>query len=273
MTQNPLPPSGPPLKLEYLKGFSFFYRDANFTNNLLLGSVHMLIPIVGPIVLLGWYCEIIQRLVRRHPRPIPKLDFGDFTHYLGRGLVPFVVQLIVTLPLMIAIYAAFFLGAFAVALLARQGIQDYTLIGIGLIGGIAAFFLIILPASVFIFTMATFAELTEDFGQSLNFSLIMGYAKRNWKAIVTAQLVFIPITMLMMVAGVAMCFLGIYLVTVFVNFAYLHLRWQIYELNLQQGGPSLVLKAQQILPSEQRAAMPPQAPASPPPPPPPAPPA
>jgi hypothetical protein len=213
----------------------------------------MLIPIVGPIVLMGWHCEIIQRLVRRHPHPIPKLDFGDFGHYLGRGVVPFLVSFLVSLPMIIALYILIFAVAFGIAVLAQQNVQDFTLIGLGLIGGLAALFLIIIPACILINSFVTFAELTEDFGQSLGFSRVWAYAKRNWKVIFTAQLVFIPISFGMMVAGMAMCYFGIFPAAVMINIAYVNLHWQIYEYDLSRGGPPLPVKYHPILPSEQRA--------------------
>jgi hypothetical protein len=58
------------------------------------------VPVVGPIALSGWMCEVHQRRVRRHPTPVPKIDFGDFGEYIKRGLHVFLVQLVITMPLM-----------------------------------------------------------------------------------------------------------------------------------------------------------------------------
>ena len=77
----------------------FVFEDDEWKTNVLIGTVLTLIPVIGPIVLAGWLCEIHQRLVRGHPRTAPKLDFSDLGHYLGRGVWPFLVQLVMSLPL------------------------------------------------------------------------------------------------------------------------------------------------------------------------------
>ncbi len=254
MAETPLP-AAPRIEIEYLKGFPFFWRDPGFKNNILLGSIHMLIPIVGPIVLMGWYCEIIQRLVRRHSRPIPRLDFSDFGHYLGRGVIPFVVSFLTTLPMVIVVYFGVFVFIMILAVLGEQGlVQDFVLLGIGATGGILIFFGLILPATVLINAFLTFAEITEDFGQSMNFSRAWGYAKRNWKKIITAQLVFIPVAIGGFILGMLACYFGIFPVSLMINLAFLYVRWQIYEYDLSRGGPPLPMKPERPIPSEQRVA-------------------
>jgi hypothetical protein len=86
---------GPDARPSVLEALRFPFQGPDWTHNLLLGSVFALIPLVGVLALQGWMCEVIQRLERSHPQPVPKLDFKDFGHYLGRGVAPFVVGLVV----------------------------------------------------------------------------------------------------------------------------------------------------------------------------------
>ena len=78
--ENTIPPAGSPIPppptppaegLQFVAAFRFLFDQPNALLNILLAAVMQIIPIVGPIVLMGWYCEIIQRLIKRHPMPIP----------------------------------------------------------------------------------------------------------------------------------------------------------------------------------------------------------
>ncbi|PMX74198.1 hypothetical protein, partial [Pseudomonas sp. GW456-12-1-14-LB2] len=79
-TEAPEPPG---TSIRYGEALRFAFRAEKPWMNILVMTVFALIPVAGPIALGGWHCEIMQRLVRRHPTPIPTLEFSDFTHYLS----------------------------------------------------------------------------------------------------------------------------------------------------------------------------------------------
>ncbi len=251
-------------KIEYLRGFKAFFKDANFGNNILIGSVHAIIPIVGPIVLMGWGCEIMQRLSRNHPQPIPKLDFADFTHYLSRGVVPFLVAFIAQLILSVFIYIFMFAGIIGFGAIVgnmSEGSDIAPLFGI-------VFFLIMLlvglvitiPALILSTSLQTFAELTEDFSRSFNFSFLKNYVKLTWKKAFLAHLIYIPIGFLLGVIGIMTCYIGLFPAIVLLTSGMLYVRWQIYAYYLSLGQTPLEAKAPVALPSEQKAVVPPAPP-------------
>src|SRR5690348_1752019 len=112
--------------MRYWQSYRFVFNHPNWSSNLLLASVCLLIPVVGQIVLIGYLFEVIDVLLRRQPAtssgtvdetgeealdaqvmdalpadddlivsPYPEFNFSRFSEYLMRGVWPFLVQFIV----------------------------------------------------------------------------------------------------------------------------------------------------------------------------------
>jgi len=228
------------------------FEDQNMKTNVLLGIVFMLIPIVGPIALNGWMCESHQRLLRRHPNPMPKIDFNDFGEYIKRGLAVFLASLLITLPVIFLTYVL--MGGTAFAVFGTIAATDEPLIGlaVGLVVGIVAF-IGMLALSVLVNAVHTRAELTEDVGESLKLGKVLGYAKATFGTVLIKNISFMLIAFVMVLIGILLCYLGLYPAIVVVQIAAMHLRYQIYSDYLAKGGEEIPLKPPQPLPSEARA--------------------
>lgn len=251
-------------KIEYFRGLKAFFKDPNFGNNILIGSVHALIPIVGPIVLMGWGCEIMQRLSRQHPQPIPKLDFSDFSHYLSRGVIPFLVAFVAQIILSIFIYILMFAGIFGFSFMIGQVGENSSS---GLVMTIAFFLVmsliglaVMVPGLILSNSLQTFAELTEDFSRSFNFSFLKNYMSLTWKKACLAYLLYLPLGFIFGIIGIATCYIGLFPAIVLLMIGMLYVRWQIYAYYLSLGQASLEIKAPVALPSEQKVALPPTPP-------------
>lgn len=262
--KEPMPETKPTtFKIDYLGGFKLLFQDRNTLNNILIASLYVLIPIIGSIILMGWYCEIVQRLCRRDPQPVPKQDFADFTHYLGRGIAPFVASLIITLPFTFLLIFIIFIGAFGISLAASQHVPGPFLLFSGLGGGAFVFVFIMLPMVVLANAVLTRAYLTEDLGKSLDFKKICDYSKRTWKPLLLAYLVYVPISFGIIILGMIALYIGMYPAIVIINTAWVYMAWQIYEQYLSEGGEPIPLKPLVTLPSEYRPAPQPTPPATP----------
>lgn len=262
MTPLQTPALSAPPSFEFIDAFKFLFKGGNALNNILLGAVMNLIPIVGPIMLMGWHCEILQRLIKRHPNPIPKLAMDDFGYFLGRGLAPFVIVLITTVPLVFISLFVMFVVSFGVALFAgaveQQGGEPSPLMVLGGFGiPFLAFFAFSILFNVLLMAALTRAELTEDIGMSLDFGKIWAYARATWKDVLISYLVFLPLTFAAVFAGMLVFFVGVYAAVIIIMVAYLHLRWQIYERYLSRGGETIPIQNKSgPLPSEQKSAVP-----------------
>jgi hypothetical protein len=242
------PPPAPPLSA--LEAVRFAFRAPDWMHNVLMGLLFMLIPVAGPIVFAGFLCEVHQRLVRRHPQAVPRLDFSDFGHYLSRGVAPFIVSLVVVMPVLLVSYALIGGAVFAGYMIAQTTEPVFgVLVGAG--GGLVAVLLWILT-SIFMNGAQTRAELTEDFGQSLSLSELMAYARSTWKAVLVKTITFGFVALGIVLLGLLACYFGLYPAIVILQIAAMHLRWQIYENHVARNGVPIAVKAPVWLPSEAR---------------------
>ena len=77
--------------MDYIASISDFFKSPKWMMNLLLGGVCVLIPIVGPIVVLGWLITGFWARRDENFETFPDFDFSHFGKYLERGLWPFLV--------------------------------------------------------------------------------------------------------------------------------------------------------------------------------------
>jgi len=247
--QQMSPGPAQPEPLSALDAIRFVLRSNELKNNLLFGVLLMVIPIAGPICFAGWMCETHQRLLRRHPEPVPKFDFGDFGHYLSRGVAGFLVGLVVSLPLMLLFYGIAAAGTFG--FFALMAATDEVLFGVAF-----AAVLSIIAILMWMFMMilmnaaATRAELTEDFGMSFKLGEIWSYASRTWSKVLVKMITFGFLGFGIVLLGMLACYIGIYPAVVVIQIASMHLRYQIYQHYLAEGGAPIPVKPPQWLPSE-----------------------
>ncbi len=82
--------------MEFGRAFSFAQQDPEWLKKVGIGALIFLIPLVGPITVLGWGLEITRRVISHEPELLP--DWSNFTEHLVRGLKGFVVSFVFGLP-------------------------------------------------------------------------------------------------------------------------------------------------------------------------------
>jgi len=82
-----------------LTSITDFFESPKWMMNLLLAGVCFLIPIVGPMVVIGWLITGFWGRPDQSPRTFPDFDFNLFATYIERGLWPFLVGLVASLVL------------------------------------------------------------------------------------------------------------------------------------------------------------------------------
>lgn len=243
--------SGAP-EVSVIRALKDVFADPEWKHNVLFALIFMIIPIVGPIALSGWMCEIQQRKARRHPSPVVYIEFADFGEYIKKGLTVFLVSLVSTLPLMVVLYGL--LGAMAAFVFMTMSATGEALAGVavGLVGGLVTA-LIMLCVGVVINALTTRAELTENFGEAFRMSELMPYIKATFWRVLVKNIVFGFVAFGIVLLGMLACYVGLYPAVAVIQIAAMHLRFQVYEEYLSRGGAPIPVKEAVALPSEQRA--------------------
>ena len=80
--------------MDYTGGFGMIHANPNWLTNCFLAGLCFLIPVVGPIVLIGYGYETAELLHRSNGRRHWDFNFNRFGDYLSRGVGPFLVSLV-----------------------------------------------------------------------------------------------------------------------------------------------------------------------------------
>ncbi len=87
--------------MEFGRAFSYAFEDSEWIKKVGIAALVFLIPLVGPIILMGWSLEIIRRVSLDDPQPLP--DWSNFGGFVGKGFKAFVVVLAYALPVILIV--------------------------------------------------------------------------------------------------------------------------------------------------------------------------
>lgn len=87
--------------MEFGRAFSYAFEDSEWIKKVGIAALVFLIPLVGPIILMGWSLEIIRRVILDDPLPLP--DWSNFGGFVGKGFKALVVVLAYALPVILVV--------------------------------------------------------------------------------------------------------------------------------------------------------------------------
>ncbi len=240
---------GVPATVSAISAVKFGLSPPGGFTTTLIGLVHLLIPVAGPIALLGYEAEITCRLARRESE-LPALRFADFSANATRGIVPFFVRFLFS-------FAAIFVGGplvFGPMIILQIAQSRPQTIGDSPsdVGVIATVVLVSCVALLVVITLllwpvlnaaATRAALSQDFATALKPSAVLDYAKRTFWPTLGSFVAYVFLGAFVALGGILLCGVGIYLAIVALQLGQAHLRWQLYERYLSMGGAPVPIKA------------------------------
>jgi hypothetical protein len=246
--------------MNYIASITDFFKSPKWVMNLLLAGVCCIIPIVGPMVVIGWLITGFWARPEENFVTFPEFDFGKFGKNLERGLWPFLVGLVASIviaPIVIIfeVIVFFILGA----AMGRHASGMTSLLGMLLVLGFIA--VVGAVAAVIMTPIYLRAARMQDFGPAFNFGYVKRFASAMWKEILIAFLFSFAVFVVLFIPGMIPCLgtLIIFLCLPAMMFMHLHLGNQIYKLSLTRGLEAIPLSPKLTTP-EPPAGMPPVAP-------------
>ncbi len=219
--------------MDYGKAYLFLTRKpkTGYTN-LLMATLLSLIPVVGPIVIMGYMTIVAEWLLKDEKRErYPDLSFEWFMDYLKLGLWPFVTGIIIAV-IFIPFYMIIGVGAFAIGITTDEPIL---LVVISVVGSL----LLGIFLSVIVRPMMFYSQKV----QKLDFKGSLRFTRQFLKIVGGKYLITIIlntfVSMFVIVVGLLVCFVGLYPASAIVQFAYEHLFIQLYDEYLKRGGEPL----------------------------------
>jgi hypothetical protein len=229
--------------LRFLEAYQYVFANPNWPLNVLLVAVCQLIPVIGPMVILGYQFEVIEALHRDPRRSYPDFSFDAFVEYLKRGLWPFlvslVVGLIVSVPLTLVAFLLMGLVMFAVASAGGDGepVVGVLLIPLMFVG----FIVMAVVLSVLMMPMILRSGLAQDFAEGFKLDWIKSFVGRTWKEILLGALFLAATGIVLMLVGLLFCGVGSYAAAALLMLAQAHIYFQLYQLFLARGGDPIPL--------------------------------
>ena len=224
--------------MRYWAAFRFLFASPNGWKNLLMTAVCMLIPAIGPLVLIGYLIEVFApRLGEDWPGwdgrgNYPDFDFGRFAAYLERGLWPFLASLVAGL---VVLMPAYLVAALPLVLVLVSHGPPAAVVAAAVLSallmGVAA-----LPATVVLVPVTLRAALLQEFTAAFNVEWSKDFIRRTWRKILLSTLFVLALSFPLAIAGYAMCFVGVYPAMALVFVAQWHLHFQVYRVYLARGG-------------------------------------
>jgi hypothetical protein len=239
-----------PTQLEYIRSYNFLFENPNWMMNLLWSFLCQVagqaIPILPGMVMYGYQFEMLDSLLATRGSRHVDFDPNKLGDYLGRGVWPVLVLLIVFIPLVMFFGILFFMMMFGGMAAAGSGGDAGALILVGMLLFLMVFgFLVVSLCSVYSTPMILRAGMTQQFGEAFNFAWVNDFVRKMWLETILASLfmLFSMMGLILVTCGLAGIILG-----PMMPFVATHLMYQLYAIYLGRGGMQIPVKMPAAMP-------------------------
>jgi hypothetical protein len=202
------------------KSFSYVFEDKKWIEKVLIGGLVSLIPILGVILLMGYYIELVRNVRQHKSEPLPAWD--NWGHKIGEGVKLFVIMLIWALPLMVLYFFAFIPALFTGSDSDPGAFLGILLLCFNCLIFIYAIVLALATPGITI----RFAE-TGEMGAGFQVGEILGFTRRHVGQIILVVLVSWVVYMIAGLVGMLLCGIGVLFTFFWGGLVYYHMVAQI----------------------------------------------
>ncbi len=201
--------------------------------NLLLVAVCFLIPIIGPIVAMGYGVLVEKAMIQDPQGPSPLFDFGKFGEHLTRGVKPFVVGLML-LPLWFLVAALVIVPTIVLLAAARVDGVVVLLVMVVVYGVLMALLYLL---GVLLTPVGLRSLLEQKVMGSFALGFVMEFHRKMWREEAKLAgvwlLLMVPMMMLMCIPLLS------YFVFAWMMLVMWHAHAQLYRAYVARGGTPL----------------------------------
>lgn len=210
--------------MDIKRAYTFFQNDPDWIVKLLVTGLIGLIPIIGPIYIIGWMMEIAKRAETQTTHLLPEIDFGTFIRY---GFKVLVMNLIYLIPV--------FVIALAMAFVAGGMMSTDN----GFLNFVGAVFMFLFNTLIFIYALIMILVSlagtiriidTGTVNSALDFKLLYNMIMDNWVEFLIVFGLHTIANSLIASAGTILCFVGVIFTTPYAYAASGHLIGQLSSI-------------------------------------------
>ena len=231
--------------MNYTASITDFFKSPKWMMNLLLAAVCGLIPVVGPMVVLGWLIGGFWGRTEEAYETFPDFNFDRFGKYLERGLWPSLVSLVAGVVCVPVFVILMFIAMFMIGGVASGHGHESS-------GGLVAIMMLFVGCLVVLLLMIVMfvltplmlrACLTQDFASAFNFAYLKRFISLTKSELLISILFMGGAGVVLMIVCLVPClgYLCILAAIPPLYFAWTHLSKQIYKLYLSRGGEAVPL--------------------------------
>jgi hypothetical protein len=218
--------------MEFGRAFSFAFDDPDWLKKVGIAALVFLIPVIGPMVLMGWGLEITRRVINNHPEPLPNWD--DFSIFVSKGFQAFVVTLAYTLPIILVVICNYGLSFGMIAATVSSDSSNS-----GIIGNVATIASLCLSCFVILFAIAAGFMIpaamgnlasTGELGAAFRFNEVFGLVRAAPGAYLLEMLGVGLASIILSPLGMLTCGIGVLITTSYITALQSHLTGQAYNV-------------------------------------------
>jgi hypothetical protein len=218
------------------------FESPKWLINLLIVILGLIIPIVGVIVLIGYFFEMIEHMHRRgSDRSYPDFDFDRLTKYLVRGVWPFLAEFLMSLILLPVIAGGYLVMVFMWIFVAEKQFAPEIALGVTLAIVVVAVVLMVLVAIVRL-PIYLKAGLQQEFGPAFSWGFFRDFYGRVGGTVILTLLFELVTAPILAFFGMLILCVGAYFAHALILYSQHHLLYQLYEEYLREGGTPIPLK-------------------------------
>lgn len=220
------------------ESISYVFNHPQAMMNLLFGSICQLIPVIGPLVFMGYQFETIVDLTCSQGATYRAFDWNRFSAYLKRGLWPFLVAMLIMVVLIPVLYISMIVFGLVIGGAAQAlGPDAGGIVAlIGMLFFMAFIFAFSIGLQMLLQPLMLRAALTQNFAEGFQLGFAVEFVKLTWKEMVVGFLFQGFMGMMIIIVGMLALCVGIYPAMVVVLLMQAHCQFQYYEIYRARGG-------------------------------------